>query len=124
MRTFRLLVANTLVASTTNMYLWFALTFWVYLETRSVTATSVIGGGYMLLAAASGLAFGSYVDSHGRKASMLLSTSLSLVLYAVAFAVYLAAPNDAATSLRHPAFWILVVLILSGAIAGNLRAVA
>lgn len=124
MRTFKLLVANTLVASTTNMYLWFALTFWVYLETRSVTATSIIGGGYMLLFAASGLAFGSYVDRHGRKSSMVLSTALSLVLYALASAVYLTAGSDAATDLGHPAFWALVVCILGGAIAGNLRAVA
>ena len=49
MRTFHLLVANTLVASVTNNFLWFALTFWVYLETRSVLATAIIGGGYMLL---------------------------------------------------------------------------
>ena len=49
MRTFHLLVVNTLVASVTNNFLWFALTFWVYLETRSVLATAIIGGGYMLL---------------------------------------------------------------------------
>ena len=52
MRTFHLLVANTLVASVTNNFLWFALTFWIYLETRSVLATAIIGGGYMLLVAA------------------------------------------------------------------------
>ena len=32
-------------------YLWWALTFWVYLETRSVLATGIIGGAYMLLVA-------------------------------------------------------------------------
>ena len=42
MRTFNLLVANTLVASVTNNFVWFALTFWVYLETRSVLATAII----------------------------------------------------------------------------------
>jgi DHA3 family multidrug efflux protein-like MFS transporter len=36
MKTFHRLVANTLVASLTNSFVRFALTFWVYLETRSV----------------------------------------------------------------------------------------
>ena len=54
MRTFHRLVANTLIASVTNNFLWFALTFWVYLETRSVIASSVIGGSYMLLVSVSG----------------------------------------------------------------------
>lgn len=44
-------MANALIASTANNFLWFALTFWVYLETRSVIASSVIGGAYMLLLA-------------------------------------------------------------------------
>ena len=75
MRTFHLLVANTLVASVTNNFLWFALTFWVYLETRSVLATAIIGGGYMLLVAVSGMFFGTFVDRHRRKTSMLLSSA-------------------------------------------------
>ena len=58
MRTFHLLVANTLLANVTNNFLWFALTFWVYLETKSVMATAIIGGGYMLLFAVSGMFFG------------------------------------------------------------------
>ena len=124
MRTFRLLVANTLVASTTNMFLWFALTFWVYLETKSITATGVIGGGYMLLSAVSGMAFGTYVDRHERKVSIVLSTSSSLVFFAFASAIYLVAPDGAAQDLGHPAFWLLVVLVLWGALAGNLRTVA
>ena len=78
MRTFHLLVANTLIANVTNNFLWFALTFWVYLETRSVLATAIIGGGYMLLLAVSGMFFGTFVDRHRRKTSMLLSSALSL----------------------------------------------
>ena len=78
MQTFRLLVANTLIATVTNNFIWFALTFWVYLETRSVMATAIIGGGYMLLFAVSGMFFGTFVDRHPRKTSMLLSSGLSL----------------------------------------------
>ena len=31
--TFRRLLANTLVTGVTSTFLWFALTFWVFLET-------------------------------------------------------------------------------------------
>ena len=124
MRTFHLLVSNTLVASVTNNFLWFALTFWVYLETRSVLATAIVGGGYMLLVAASGMFFGTFVDQHRRTTSMLLSSGLSLGAFALAGIVYALAPAEALRDLGHPAFWALVALVLGGAIAGNLRAVA
>ena len=124
MRTFHLLVGNTLVASVVNNFLWFALTFWVYLETKSVLATAIIGGGYMLLVSISGMFFGTFVDRQRRKTSMLLSSLISLVAFALAGLVYLVAQGPALRDLAHPAFWALVVLVLAGAIAGNLRAVA
>ena len=124
MRTFRLLVANTLISNVTNNFLWFALTFWAYLETRSVVATAIIGGGYMLIVAVSGLFFGTFVDRHRRKASMLVSSGLSLVSFALAGLVYLVTPADALRDLGHVSFWAFVLLTLVGAIAGNLRAVA
>jgi len=77
--TFHRLVLNTVIASTTNNFLWFALTFWVYLETRSVIASSVIGGTFMLLFAASGIFFGTSVDRNKRKTSMVVSNAASFV---------------------------------------------
>jgi DHA3 family multidrug efflux protein-like MFS transporter len=124
MRTFRLLVANTLIASVTNNFLWFCLTFWVYLETRSVLATAIVGGGYMLLVAISGMFFGTFVDRHSRRTSMLLSSAVTLGAFALATAVYFSSPALAFRDLGHPSFWALVVLILAGAVVGNLRAVA
>lgn len=124
MRTFHRLVANTLVATVTNSFVWFALTFWVYLETRSVIATAVIGGGYMLLLAVSGMFFGTFVDRHLRKSSMLLSSTLSLCAYGVSVVVYMLAPDGALQNLAHPAFWLFITPVLAGAIAGNLRSVA
>lgn len=124
MRTFHLLVANTLVANVTNTFLWFVLTFWVYLETRSVLATAIIGGGYMLLIAVSGMFFGTFVDRHLRRTSMLLSSVISLVAFVLAGGVYVVAPAEGLRDIAHPAFWAFIVLILSGAIAGNLRLVA
>jgi DHA3 family multidrug efflux protein-like MFS transporter len=124
MRTFHLLVANTLVANVTNNFLWFALTFWVYLETLSVLATAIIGGGYMLLVAVSGMFFGTFVDRHRRKTSMLVSSLISLVAFTLAGLIYVAAPASALRDLGHPAFWAFIALVLAGAIAGNLRLVA
>ena len=124
MRTFHLLVANTLVANVTNNFLWFALTFWVYLETRSVLATAVIGGGYMLLIAISAMFFGTYVDRHLRRTSMLLSSGISLSAFALAGLVFVVAPASALRDLSQPFLWAFIALVLGGAIAGNLRSVA
>jgi len=124
MSAFHRIVANTVIASTTNNILWFALTFWVYLETRSVIASSIIGGAYMLFYAASGIFFGTFVDRHKRKTSMLLSNAASLVLFILAGVAYLVAPAGSLPALGQPLTWVFVTLILAGAVAGNLRAVA
>jgi len=124
LRTFHLLVANTLIAVTANNFLWFALVFWVYLETRSVVATSVIGGVYMLLFAASGIFFGTFVDGHNRKTSMMLSSVGSLAFFLLATLVYFVAPEGSIPSLSQSWTWAFVVLVLAGAIAGNLRSIA
>lgn len=51
---FMRLLANTLVTGVTSSFVWFALTFWVYLETRSVVATAVVGAAFSLSAAVVG----------------------------------------------------------------------
>ena len=124
MRTFHRLVANTLLAGMTNNLIWFALTFWAYLETKSVIATSVVGGAYMLMLAASGMYFGTFVDRHRRKTSMLVSSVASLTAYALAAAFYLITPAEDFRDLGRLEFWGLTVLVLAGAIAGNLRSIA
>ncbi|MBI5840868.1 MAG: hypothetical protein HZB19_12270 [Chloroflexi bacterium] len=42
MKTFYATLANSLAAFLTNNFVWFAVTFWVFLETRSVIATSIL----------------------------------------------------------------------------------
>ncbi len=54
MKTFYALLANAFAASLTNTFVWFALTFWVYLETQSVVATSMMAGVYTVTVAVSG----------------------------------------------------------------------
>jgi len=63
-RAFRRLLLNTLATGVTSSFLWFALTFWVYTETRSVVATGVIGGAYSLASAGLSPLFGTFVDRH------------------------------------------------------------
>jgi MFS transporter, DHA3 family, multidrug efflux protein len=43
-RTFIQLLVNTLLASVINFTTWFAVTFWVFLETKSVLATGMVAG--------------------------------------------------------------------------------
>ena len=55
MTPFHHLLANNLVANITNYTVWFAITFWVYLETHSVFATGTIAGLYLVFTAAFGI---------------------------------------------------------------------
>ena len=71
-RTFFHLLTNTLVVSVINYTLWFAVTFYVYLQTRSVFATGMIAGIFLAFTALSGIWFGSLVDHHKKKQMMLL----------------------------------------------------
>lgn len=43
------ILTNTAVAGFTNMLLWFAITFWAYLTTKSVFVTGMLGGIYLVL---------------------------------------------------------------------------
>jgi DHA3 family multidrug efflux protein-like MFS transporter len=123
-RVFLHLLANTLVASVVNFTVWFAVTFWVFLETRSVFATGVISGIYLVFTTASGIWFGGLVDRHPKRAVMLGSSVVSLLCYVAASAVYLLTEPASFTDPASPALWALVLLLMSGVIVGNLRAIA
>ena len=122
-RTFRHLLVNTLVSGVTSSFLWFALTFWVYLETESVAATGVIGAAFSLSSAVFAPWFGTYVDHHRKHAAMVLATSVSATCFVAAATVFLAV--DAGTLLRmtSPWFWLLVGITLLGSVAGSLRSI-
>ena len=62
----------------TNTFVWFAVTFWVYLKTQSVIATSVMAGVYSTTVAVSGFFLGSLVDRFPKKRVMLVSSVASL----------------------------------------------
>ncbi|GAB3323357.1 MFS transporter [Larkinella ripae] len=121
---FYALLANTLAASLTNSCVWFALTFWLYLETKSVVATSIMAGIYLGTVAFSGFFLGSLVDHYRKKTVMLGSSLSSLVFYLLALALYGATPSAVFTNPASPALWAFILLGLLGAIAGNVRTIA
>ncbi|BCB74866.1 MFS transporter [Phytohabitans flavus] len=123
-RTFFHLLVSTLLVSVINFTVWFAITFYVYLQTRSVFATGMISGVFLALTASTGIWFGSLVDHHRKKTMMQASTVASLVLYALAFAVYQVTPKESFTDPASVALWVVVLLLMVGVIAGNIRTIA
>jgi len=124
MRTFIQVLANTLVANVTTSFLWFALTFWVYIETQSVLATGIIGGAYMLLVAIFSMVFGTIVDRHRKHHVMVLSSVVTLVSFLIAGALYLTQPESQLLDISGPWFWLFSGIILFGSVVENMRNIA
>src|SRR5688500_16930171 len=123
-RVFLELLFNTLLSGVTSSFLWFALTFWVYLETRSVVATGVIGGAFSISSALLGPFFGTYVDRHRKHTAMVVTTVGSVVSFAVATTVFVLVDADDLLRLTSPWFWMLVGGTLLGSVAGMMRGIA
>lgn len=124
MKSFNKVLVNTLIATTTNSFLWFAITFWMYLETRSVIANAFIGAMYPIFTGLFGVYFGTYVDHHKKKSALKLSSIITLVAFTLAGIVYFFAPTSALQSVTHPLFWLFILLIMAGSMAGSLRLIA
>ncbi|WP_243229745.1 MFS transporter [Microbacterium sp. CIAB417] len=123
-RAFANVLVNTLIANVTTSFLWFALTFWVYIETQSVLATGIIGGAYMLFVAIFAMAFGTIVDRHRKHAVMVLSSVISAVAFAIAGILYLWQPEAQLLNLGAPWFWLFSGIILFGGVIEQLRNIA
>ncbi|TDO89825.1 DHA3 family multidrug efflux protein-like MFS transporter [Enemella evansiae] len=124
MRQFHRVLANTLVANVTTSFLWFALTFWVYLETKSVLATAIVGGLYMLLVALLGIPFGVLVDRHKKKRVMVASSLVTTAAYLIAGFLYLVVDKRILLDWTGPMFWLFSGVILIGGVVENLRNIA
>lgn len=118
------LLGNTLIASLTNFTVWFGITFFVYLQTRSVFATAILSGIYLVATALSGIWFGSLVDHNKKKKVMLGSSLISFVVYVASLILYLNAGEGAFTAITSASLWMFVPLVMAGVIVGNIRTIA
>jgi DHA3 family multidrug efflux protein-like MFS transporter len=123
-RAFVHLLVNTLLVSVINFTVWFAITFWVFLETKSVLATGMVAGIFLVATALCGIWFGSLVDHYRKKAVMQASSLVSLAFYAVAFTLYQLTPEQTFTNPASVMLWVFIVLSMFGVIAGNIRQIA
>ncbi|RFU19910.1 MFS transporter [Geodermatophilus marinus] len=123
-RTFARVLVNALFVSVVNYTLWFAVTFWVYLQTRSVFATGLIAGIFLVATASTGIWFGSIVDHHRKHRVFQASAAVSLAIYLVCLVGYLLTPPEVFRDPASVRLWVFVVLLMLGVIAGNLRTIA
>ena len=123
-RAFVHLLVNTLLVSVINYTVWFAVTFWVFLETKSVLATGMVAGIFLVTTAVSGIWFGSLVDQYPKKTTMQASSLASLAFYAVAFTLYQLTTEQTFANPASVMLWVFIVLSIFGVIAGNVRSIA
>ncbi|SFV31673.1 MFS transporter, DHA3 family, multidrug efflux protein [Devosia crocina] len=124
MTPFHQILANNLVANVVNFTVWFAVTFWIFLETDSVFATGMIAGIFLVFTASFGIWFGSIVDHNSKKLAMLGSSIASAFCYATGLVLLLLEPNGAFLNPYGAYLWVFVIVIMLGVIAGNIRSIA
>lgn len=107
-----------------NNFVWFALTYWVYLSTKSVISTSLVGGTFLVAAAVSSVWLGSLVDKHRKKQVMLWSNIVTLIFFVLGFLLYILQPQEVFASVLNPQLWLMIVLLMAGVIAGAIYGIA
>lgn len=123
-KTFYYLLGNNLVADTTNFFVWFALTFWVFIETNSVLATSFIAGIFAIANMFGAIFFGTIVDHNRKKTAMAYSSIISLAAFTLGTVLYFSVPAGSFSAPTNILLWVLVSILMIGTVAGNLRTIA
>jgi len=124
MTPFHQILANNLVANVTNFTVWFAVTFWVFIETQSVFATGMIAGIYLIFTASFGIWLGAIVDHNPKKLAMMGSSVVSAICYVAGLAMVLLEPQGAFRNPYGFYLWAFILVIMLGVIAGNIRSIA
>ncbi len=124
MKDFYRLLVNTLVANVTTSFLWFAVTFWIYLETRNVMATAILGGMYMIMLGLSGMFFGTLVDKYKKKRVMEWVSLVTAAAYMLAGVIFWFIPHEQISTIGSLWFWLFTTLILLGSIVESARNIA
>jgi DHA3 family multidrug efflux protein-like MFS transporter len=123
-RAFYHLLSNNLIANVTNFFVWATAIYWAYLSTNSVLAPSLMAGIHLVVTAACGLWFGTLVDHARKKTAMLLSSLATFSFFALALGLYALNDPGSFSHIGSVPLWSVVVLMLLGAIAGNIRMIA
>lgn len=118
---FNHLLANNLIAGISNAFVWFALTFWIFLETKSILATSLLGGTFAIANALTAFPFGHLVDHYRKKLAFTISSLISLSCYSIGILLYHTTLVGIDLETRNPFLWIFVIVLMVGSVAGNLR---
>ncbi|MHB9133762.1 MAG: MFS transporter [Armatimonadota bacterium] len=124
MKTFLRLLGVALIAVTTNNFVWFALTFWAYLTTKSVISTSVVAGTWLVSSILSANAFGAIVDHHKKKHALIGSSVATLILFLAGYLFYRLRPESAFSTVASVSFWVFVLILTGGVIAGSMYNIA
>jgi DHA3 family multidrug efflux protein-like MFS transporter len=121
---FHHLLFNNLIANTTNNFVWFALTFWVFIETESVLTTSLIAGIFALTNMLGAVFFGSIVDHNRKKTAMMYSSVASLLSFILGTVLYFTLPESTFSDGSAVILWVFVTILMVGTVAQNLRTIA
>lgn len=121
MSIFAQLLINSSFATIANFAVWFALTFYIYLESRSVLATSIISAVYLIITSVTSIWFGNLVDRLSKKRLMIYSGLFSSIIFAIGLFIYHFTPKEILTDLSRPVIWVFIILLLVGVIASNIR---
>jgi len=124
MAPFHHLLVNNLLANITNHTVWFAITFWVFLGTKSVFATGMIAGIFLVLTAGFSIWFGSLVDHHRKKQVMLASSAASFAMFSISLVALLLTHEEQLTKVASAPLWIFIWLVMLGVMAGSIRGIA
>lgn len=124
MKTFYKLLAVALITATTNNFVWFALTFWIYLQTKSVVSTSTLAGIWLVFTALSGIWLGSIVDHYKKKYAMIGSSIATLIFFTAGLSILNLFPAGTFLSVNSFILWILSLVLLLGVIAGSIYQIA
>lgn len=124
MRQFHQVLINTLIANVTTGFLFFALTFWIYLETGDVALTGIVTGSYMAAIALGSIFFGSVVDHHHKKNVMVFAATATLVCYALAGMVWAFWLDEEAMDISDAALWAFILAVTVGSVVEHMRNIA
>lgn len=124
MKTFRRLLIYALIVASTNNFVWFALTYWVYLQTKSVISTGFVGGIFLVASALSGFWLGAIVDHHKKKHALMGSSLVTLSLFVIGWLLYRGTPPHLFTMVASPTLWGLAIILLCGVISGSIINIA